>query len=95
MIYEDDEDGALKAQQRRREEELDDVRILLRCPSGKRFFSRLLNEGKIFSTTFSSDSAAAAFLEGHRNLALKIFNDVLVSSPELVAELLLRGQDIA
>lgn len=75
--------------------ELDDVRVLLRCESGRRFFRRLMVHGQIFQTTFSTDHSQASFKEGHRNFALRLFNDVVEIAPEHVATLMTGREDIA
>lgn len=77
-----------KKQKNDREQELEDIKFLLKYPSGIRFFKRLFTEGRIFQTTFTGNSQTY-FLEGHRNLALKFFSDVCEVSPNKISELML------
>ncbi len=64
---------------------LEDIRSVVSNPSGIRFLKRLFEDGYIFRTTFTGNSQGY-FLEGHRNLALKVFQDVCLAVPESVAE---------
>ncbi len=80
-----------KAEQDRknaRDQELDDIKEILKTPQGVRFFKRLMVEGKVFTTTFTGNSNTF-FLEGHRNLALKFFSDITLAAPNKVAEIML------
>lgn len=87
----DDSELKDKAQraQLRREQELEDIRIIAHTPSGLRFLKRLMNEGKVFTTTFTGNSQTF-FFEGHRNLALKFLHDIVEASPESLTRLMLR-----
>lgn len=86
----DDEDlkGVSEEQKLRRSQDLEDVRWLLQTPQGRRFFKRLFTEGRVFQTTFTGNSNTF-FLEGHRNLALRFFGDVVEACPERVAALIM------
>ena len=64
-----------------REQELDDVKQLLKTPFGKRFMRRLFEEGMIFHSTFTGNSRTF-FNEGRRSLTLKFFADVTQVAPE-------------
>lgn len=59
----------------RRERELNDIKAVLSTREGRRFVWRLLTIGSMFRTTFTGNSTGY-FLEGHRNLALVILNDI-------------------
>ena len=74
-----------------RDQELEDVRQLLNNPSGLRFLRRLMAEGRVFHTTFTGNSQGM-FLEGHRNLALMFFHDVVEAEPNKVSKLILVGK---
>jgi hypothetical protein len=65
----------------KRDQELEDIKMLLSLPQGLRFFRRLMDIGHVFSTSFTGNSTTF-FNEGMRNVALKIFNDVCEASPE-------------
>ena len=72
-----------------RNQELEDVRWLLNQKAGMRFFQRLMEEGHIFSTTFTGD-INGAFKEGHRNFALIFFNDIAEAAPAKIQELIVK-----
>lgn len=92
FVDSEDEAAALEKQKRERDQELEDIRLLLKSTWGHRFFRRILSEGKVFSSTFSTDHASASFLEGHRNLALKFFSDVVEACPEKIPSLMVEGE---
>ena len=75
-----------------RDQELEDIKEILSRPSGVRFFRRLFEEGKIYSTTFTGNSYTF-FNEGHRNLALMFFGDVCEAAPNKVAELMINKKE--
>jgi len=70
-----------------REQELEDVKTILKHPAGIRFFKRLIREGRIFSSTFTGNSQSF-FLEGKRALVLKIYVDVVKVAPDKVPSIL-------
>jgi len=75
-----------------RRQELEDIKTLLNTGAGRRFFTRFFEDGRIFTTTFTGNSQTF-FLEGHRNLALKYFNDICEASPERLTELMIRKEN--
>ncbi len=81
-----------KDAQNERDQELEDVKTILDTPAGVRFFIRLMDEGRVFSTSFTGNSQTF-FLEGHRNLALKFFNDVAEACPDKVADLMIKKKE--
>ncbi|GAI75301.1 unnamed protein product, partial [marine sediment metagenome] len=68
-------------------QELVDIKSIISRPEGIRFFKRLMVLGKVFQTTFTGNSQTY-FLEGHRNLALMIFHDIVDAAPDKIADLL-------
>lgn len=84
----------------RRERELNDLRVVLSTREGRRFVWRLLTIGCLFRTTFTGNSTSF-FLEGHRNMALLVLNDIQKVDPanfgllwaEAVAEGLLKDEE--
>lgn len=74
-----------------RDQELEDIRILLKYPSGVRFFKRIMIEGKVFTTTFTGNSQTF-FNEGQRNLALKFLGDVVEAAPEKFTDILMEDK---
>ncbi len=77
-----------------RELELEDIKEILTMKTGAgiRFFRRLMEEGSIFSTTFTGNSQTF-FLEGHRNLALKFFTDVCEAAPNLIPKIMIKDEN--
>lgn len=86
---EEEELESLKAEKLQRFNELEDIRCILKTKEGLRFFKRLFDEGKMFSTSMTGNSYTY-YNEGQRNFVLKFFNDVCVASPETIPELILR-----
>lgn len=58
-----------------------DMRALLKMPEGRRVMWRMLERGRMFATTFSTDAAVAAFQEGGRNAALSLLADIMQADP--------------
>ncbi|HSW00017.1 MAG TPA: hypothetical protein VLI39_07585 [Sedimentisphaerales bacterium] len=70
-----------------RKQQLEDLKEIVHSAAGIRFFRRLMEEGKVFQTTFTGNSQGF-FWEGHRNLALRFFNDLCEAEPSAVAAIL-------
>ena len=77
-----------KKNKNRRKQELEDIKNIIARPEGMRFFRRLMEAGKVFDTTFTGNSNGY-FLEGHRNLALIFFADIVDAAKNKVAELVI------
>ena len=75
-----------------RTSEIEDLKEILSRPSGIRFFKRFFTEAKIFSTSFTGNSTTF-FLEGRRDLALKILGDITDASPEKISEILINKKE--
>lgn len=75
----------------KRLQELEDIRDLVGTPAGMRFFRRFMEDGKIFSTSFTGNSATY-FNEGARNLTLKYFNDIVEVAPEQIVNLMYKKE---
>jgi len=76
---------------RDRRQQLDDIKRLLKMPEGKRLFRRLFELGHMFQTTYTGNSQGM-FLEGHRNFALTLFQDVVEAAPERLQELIVKPE---
>jgi hypothetical protein len=74
-----------------REQELSDLKKIINTPEGERFFQRFFEYGYVFQTTFTGNSQGA-FLEGHRNMALRYMHDIAECCPEKVASLLVKSE---
>ena len=76
-----------------REQELDDIKELLKTPFGKRFFKRFMAEGMIFHSSFTGNSRTF-FNEGRRSLTLKFFADMTQVAPEsTIVEIMINKQE--
>lgn len=75
-----------------RDQELVDVGAIINRPEGLRFFRRLMGLGMVFGTTFTGNSRGM-FLEGHRNLALVFFKDIVEAAPNKIADLLINKEE--
>lgn len=86
----DENDVSVKEEEAldKRNQELDDIRDILSRKSGVRFFKRIMENGKIFCTTFTGNSTTF-FNEGMRSNTLRYFNDVCEAAPEMVAEIMI------
>ena len=71
-----------------REQELDDLRVVLSTTQGKRFVAMLLKRGGVFSTTHTQDARHSAFLEGQRNAALMLVSDIAAADPQMINALI-------
>jgi len=74
-----------------REEELNDIKSILKTKAGVRFFKRFFDNAYMFQTSFTGNSSTF-FNEGRRDLALLFFGDVCESCPDKVSQLLMRGE---
>lgn len=75
-----------------RDQELEDIKDILKTPQGVRFFRRLFAKGKMFQTTFTGNSTGF-FLEGARNFALEFLDDVCQVAPHRIADLIVNKEE--
>ena len=61
----------------------DDLRWLMADPRGRRFMWSLLERTGLFRLSFAGTEAETAFNEGHRDIGLTVFNDVMRVAPDL------------
>lgn len=79
-----DEDQVKKAKNKEkfsRERELEDMKSVLESPMGRRIFWKYLSDCGVFKTSFNESSHTMAFLEGQRNVGLKILTDITQADP--------------
>ena len=67
-------------------ERVRDLRTILRTPEGKRYIWWMLETTHMFSSTFTGNSMGH-FLEGERNVGLRVFQDVLRIDPKLMGQM--------
>ncbi|MDW7517184.1 hypothetical protein RY897_18545 [Klebsiella pneumoniae] len=72
----------LKRQQLRRENELNDLRLICETEHGRRFIWCLIEQAGVWRTTYTGEALSAAFAEGKRNTGLKVFSDVMEACPD-------------
>lgn len=65
----------------KREDEIADMKQLLEEPAFRRFIWRYLTDCNMFQTSFTGNSQTF-FLEGQRNVGLKIMADINDANPE-------------
>lgn len=73
-------DAELRAR-RARELELDDLRVLLGLPEGRRFVWRVLAESRAFASSFHPEPSRAAFGEGKRRVGLWLLAELQQADP--------------
>lgn len=56
---------------------LDNLRLLMSTPGGRLYIWGELSAAHIFQTSFAPDPIQMAFLEGERNMGLRLLNDIL------------------
>lgn len=62
-----------------RRQEMNDVKELMKTPTGRRFIWRVLEQGRIFQSTYTG-TAETYYLEGKRDASLEIFQDVVAAA---------------
>ena len=77
-----------------REKELDDLFWVLSTQTGRRFIWRWLSFCGIFASSFSGEqSLTMAYLEGQRNVALRLIADLMETRPEAFIEMIKENKD--
>jgi hypothetical protein len=79
--------------QNERLKDLSDIKNLMDTQSGRRIVWRVLERGKVFSTTFNVDAPTMAFLEGQRNVALELLADVMETAPKKFQVMMLEAKE--
>lgn len=65
----------------RRERELNDLRSVLNTIEGRRFLWRILEFCGLYKTSFTG-SSETFFLEGQRNVGIKLITEIIETEPE-------------
>lgn len=65
----------------RRERELNDLRSVLNTVEGRRFLWRILEFCGLYKTSFTG-SSETFFLEGQRNVGIKLITEIIETEPE-------------
>lgn len=69
-----------------------DVKWLMNGKQGRRVVWRLLSQGGVFRTTFSTNAMQSAFNEGARNTSLQLLNLVHAVAHELYPQMVSENQ---
>jgi hypothetical protein len=72
---------AQERETRGREREINDIAWVLSTPNGRRFLWRYLEMCGLYRTSFTG-SSETFYLEGMRNIGLKLLADITETSPE-------------
>ena len=91
-----DENQIKEARQKERfgrEKELDDLKFILATEQGRRFVWRYLEITGVYKTSFTG-SSETYFLEGQRNIGLKLMADINDSDPEAYVKMIKQNKEI-
>jgi hypothetical protein len=72
-----EKDAKLADQQRK-----EIVTQIMQTMPGRRWMLEKLEECHVFRTSFNRDSSTMAFMEGQRDIGLKLLNDIMASCPD-------------
>ncbi|POP42145.1 hypothetical protein CHU32_21085 [Superficieibacter electus] len=72
-----------RAIQEREERDAEDIRYVMATERGRRVVWNLLEQGKVFASTFAVEPHVTSFNEGQRNVSLALFSRVMAVCPEL------------
>ena len=75
-------------QKLKREQELADLRAVLKRPQGMRVLKRLFALANTLGASFANDPYSTAFNEGLRQMGIMLIKDANEAAPELIASLL-------
>jgi hypothetical protein len=76
-----------------RRKDLKDIKDLMETAHGRRVIWRILEVGRVFSSTFSIEPLNMAFLEGHRNIGLAFLADVMDVAPKKFQVMMLEAKE--
>lgn len=74
--------------QRKRDQELEDIKWLVGHEAGRRIAARLIAEAGVYKTTFHTSGSVMAFNEGKRSLGLFLLDELLTASPNSYLKIL-------
>ncbi len=87
-IYDQEQDERRTEEAERKAAELkrrddQDIENIMNTESGRRFIWALLEDTKVFASSFAGDNNATNFNEGQRNAGLRVFSDVMRVCPDM------------
>lgn len=77
-----------KEYSRRKDRELDDLKVVLKKPEGRRVIYKLLCECGVFKASFSLNSMQTSFSEGRRDIGLSLLKDLDEAEPNAYSQML-------
>lgn len=88
LIDNSKEEKKQKKSARRRDRELTDIRFVLQSPQGRRFYWRLMAEGRVFHDAFASEMTNRTnYNLGAQAISRTFLNDLLEASPNSYAQM--------
>jgi hypothetical protein len=85
LDYSDENKRQEEIYKRLRDRQRSDLRKILDKPEGRRLLWRILGEGRIFGSCYSTNSLEMARLEGKRDNALWILREIMDVNPDSFA----------
>lgn len=76
-----------EAQRRARQNEINDVKRILKTPEGRRYFWKLLSRCGMFRTSFTPNSNLTAFNEGKRDIGLTALLEISEADSSAFAQM--------
>lgn len=75
-----------------REQELDDVRQLLKLPAGRRFLWRFLERCGVYKSSYDPSGSRVYFNEGERNIGIMLLAEITQADPESYVSMMLESE---
>lgn len=73
------------------QQELEDLRAVLKLPAGRRFFRRLLSAGNVLGSSMAADTRTTEYNEGLRAVGLWMAKNIETATPGGLARLILES----
>lgn len=66
------------------EQREEDLKFLIRHPSGRRFLRRMFIDSGVWRSSFNSDPLVMARNEGRKSYAIELFNEIAFIEPRVI-----------
>lgn len=76
-----------------RDQELNDLKEILKTYGGRSFFWRLFTEARIYDSSYNTDHSVMSFREGKRDLGLWALREVEVAIPGVIDQMRLEAKE--
>ena len=76
-----------------RVKDLQDIKSMMETAQGRRVIWRVLESGRVFCSTFSTEPLQMAFMEGQRNAGLALLSDVMEIAPKKFQVMMLEAKE--